>query len=182
MATTSVSGSRINVEGDDKAQPSSMYAERDFGEIYTTATGAIITMAASAAAIDLGNTNATGDDVVAGESSGVTVAIAAGTFTIARSGTYRLYLSGSVTGEANEDVTFEWAKNGTALNVPHEVSVAMGTDADDLEKPVAAGSLVALRAGDAVKLTVLGSNDEVITMKRFVWGVEQVSSLYYELD
>lgn len=177
---TSASGPRINIEGDDKAAAQSLYAERDFAEIYSDATGAIITMAGSAAAKDLGNTAATGNDMAAGETNGVTVDIAAGTFTIAKSGTYRLRLSGSVTGEANEDITLEWALNGTALAEPHEVSIAMGTDADDLEKSVAAESLVALDVSDVVKLTVLGSNSEVITFKRFNFGLEQVKSKFYE--
>ncbi|MEK9722168.1 MAG: hypothetical protein VW405_01625 [Rhodospirillaceae bacterium] len=180
--TTAASGPRVNLEGDDKSHPDKLYVERDFAEIYANATGAIITMAASAAAKTLGNTDATGDDLVAGASSGVTVSVTAGSFTVARSGTYRLRLSGSVTGEANEDISLEWAKGGTALAEPHECSIAMGTDADDLEKSVSHESLVALRDGDVITLTVLGANSEVITFKRFNFGVEQVSSLYYELD
>lgn len=181
---TAVSGQRINVEGDDKAHPTQLYAERDFAEIYAGDTAAVITMAGSAAVQVLGNTQATGADLTAGESQGITVDVAAGTFTIAKSGQYRLYATGRVEGEEDEDVTLEWQVGGADQDVPHKciIEIDASTGVSALGKVRHMESKISLKKGDVVGLGVLGSNSEVINFIRFNFGLEQVSSTAYEND
>lgn len=181
MATTA-SGARILVENDDKAHPDQLYAEAAHAMIYAGDTAAVITMAGSAAVKVLGNTEATGADLAEGEAQGVTVDIDAGTFTVDKGGTYELWFNGRVEGEEDEDVTLEWQKGGTDLDVPHktiiEIDAATGVSA--LGKIVSGRSYVDLAAGDVIGLGVLGSNSEVINFIRFNFGLRLIKSKTYE--
>lgn len=179
---TSASGQKINLENDDLSHHDQLYAEHDLAEIRADATGAIITMAGSAAVQALGNTNATGNDLANSVTArGVTVDLDAGSFTIDKAGVYRCYLSGRVEGEEDEDVTLEWRKNGTNLGEPAECLI----EYDATGGVAALGQIVAhefkavFAKGDVITLGVLGSNDEVITFKRFNFGIEQVGSTAY---
>lgn len=176
------SGLKLNIEKDDKSHPGHFYAEADHAEFYTTtADGGIITMASTAAVQALGNTNATGDDIAASVTAvGMTQSLTAGTLTVAKPGNYRCYYAGYVTGEEDEDVTLEWQKNSTALEEPAEIVIEI----DDagllpLKQYVSHEFKIALRKNDVMRLTALGSNDEVITFLGFNWGCEQISSLAY---
>lgn len=180
------SGQRLVNEIDDKPVGGQQYAESDCAEIFSTSgTGATLTMATAGAlaALTLGNTTATGDDLANSfTAKGITVDLAAGSFTIDKSGLYQLYFSGQVTGEEDEDVTLEWAKGGTALNAPHQLTITYGiatTVEGCLVQLVAKQSTIALNKGDVITLTALGSASEVVVFKDFVFGLRQVGSRDY---
>lgn len=181
---TTADGRKIRLEGDDGVHPKKLYAETAFAELHINRTGDTITMAASAAAKDLGTTAAGGSNIVNSVTAkGVTVDAAAGTFTVDYTGVYRLSFSGQVTGEEDEDVTLEWQKNGAVFDPDVQAVVEFdATTSSALVQEVSKSQLVDLAKDDVVKLTVLGSNDEVITFKDFSFGLELVCSDTFEND
>lgn len=181
---TNASGRRVLVENDDLAHPDQLYAESAFAELYTDATGVQITMAGTAAIKQLGSDDADSGVLAASVAAvGVTTALTDGSFTVDKGGVYRLYFSGEVAGEEDEDVLIEWYKNGTALGEPAELNITFGiatTVEGALVQNISHECIVSLAAGDVLTLEFLGSNSEVITAARFNFGIEMLSSDTYE--
>lgn len=182
---TTADGLKIRVESDDGVHPDNLYAEVAFAELHIDSTQETITMAASAAAKDLGTTAAGGSNIVNSVTAkGVTVDAAAGTFTVDKTGVYRLYLNGTVAGEEDEDVTLEFQNNGAVFDPDVQVVIEFdaSTGVSALSQNITKEQLVSLDKDDVVKLTVLGSNSEVITFTDFVWGLELKCSETFEND
>ena len=181
--TDAASGLAVRTQNDDQPAPQQLYAESAFGEMYTDATGDALTMASTAAAKPVANGAAgfNSAGLATGESNDVTLSIADGTFTVARGGTYLLEFNGTVvSGDAEEDITFEWQKNGTNLGEPAEAFLAMPAAAAALlNQHVSHACIVALSPGDAVRLTVLGQDDQAITLQRFNLRVRLLKSQSY---
>jgi len=149
-------------------------------EIYSVnTTGAILTMAGSAAQLILGNTSATGVDLAESVTSRyVTTSLTAGTFTVQSPGVYELYFNGRLTGEEDEDVTLSWQLDSTDIEEPCEFiqEFDAATGVAELTQNVAQSCLVSLDNGDVIRLGALGSNSEVITFQGFNFGVRRVAS------
>lgn len=186
MASTTADGKKVRVEADDGVHPDKLYTEAAFAELHIDSTQETITMAATAAVKDLGTTAAGGSNIVNSVTAkGVTVDAAAGTFTVDFTGTYRLYLNGQVSGEEDEDVTLEFQNNAAVFDPDVQIVITYGiatTVEGTLTQLVSKSQLVDLDKDDVVKLTVLGSNSEVVTFADFSWGLELVCSETFEND
>ena len=179
---TAASGQAILVENDDKTHGDHLYAAADRGAFYMSTMA--ITMAASAAAKVVGQTQSSAGAAVAQTGKGgMTVDKDAGTFTIDKPGDYELGLCGRVVGEEDEDVTLEWQKNGTNLNAPHQETIEFDATGgvQALNQRISRATVVeGLKKGDVIAVNVLGSNDEVITFNDFYISVKQVGSANYD--
>lgn len=178
-AGDTANGPRIKVGRYGTVYKAELYAEAAFWEFRADATGAVLTMAGSPAALALGNTNATGNDLAESvTATGVTTSLTAGSGTILYAGTYECHATGRVTGEEDEDVTLEWAKNGTAIGEPAELVIEFdaSTGVAELSQPVSMRFLDEFAVGDVVTLTALGSSAEVITFSRFNFGCKLIKS------
>ncbi len=179
---TASSGNRVLLEGDDNPHGEQMYVAADCAEIFAAAF-ARVTFTATPAAVALGNTAATGTDLAASFTAvGVTVDLAAGSFTVDKPGLYQLYFCGRITGEEDEDVTLEWAKGGTVLAAPHQfIKVIDGTLFNALIDECSFQSTVLLAKGDVITLTVLGSASEVVDFTGFNFGIRFITSTNYDV-
>lgn len=188
-ANTECSGLAIYREGDDQKHPEQLYAASDHAWMYVGDTAATATMAASAAALDIGNDDCAGADwVLGGESGGADLDIATGEFTAAKSGDYEPYIKGRVTGEEDEDVTIALSKApvttgtfaaaGEAYKAIIELDASTGV-AELSQQFEVSGRPISLDKGDKLKWTVLGSNNEVIQFQRCVVGFRLVKSQHY---
>ena len=184
MASTTADGKKIRVESDDGVHPDKLYSETAFAELHINRTGDTFTMAGSPVTLDVGTTDAGGTNVVNSVTAkGVTVDAAAGTFTVDFTGTYRIYHNGQVTGEEDEDVTLEWENNGAVFDPDVQTVLEFDvTTSSALIQECSKSQLVNLDKDDVVKLTVLGSASEVITLKDFSFGLELICSETFEND
>ena len=180
---TASSGNRVLVEGDDHPDPLERYVVADCGELFCTDTDADFTMAVTPVVVAVGETANGGASAITASFTavGMTVAAAAGTFTINTTGLYEMYFCGRITGEDTEDVTLEWEKASVSLDVPHKfIKVFQSTNKNALIDECYHTSTISLVKNDVIRLGVLGSASEVISLANFNWGMRFLSSLTYD--
>jgi len=137
-------------------------------------------MAASAAVLDVGNDVATGNDLVATDQIGdaVSVAVATGIFTAAKSGWFRPAFHGDLDSDSvSENATIGVYKNSDAAAVPYlqEVNFSATATADVMQVG-AVFPPIYLKAGDTLTFNILGQDNQVLTFFRTHFYVEFIAS------
>lgn len=174
-------GLKIKFGKNDSIYPAELYAESAYFEIFASGTAATFTMgdAGDPDPVVIGNTAGGGGDLAASvTANGFTVDLAAGTATSTFAGVFRCHATGRVKGEEDEDVTLAWTKDGSAVGAKATLVIEYDASSGvaELSQPVSMQFTDSFDAGDVLRLTVDGSQSEVIEISNFTFGCHQIKS------
>jgi hypothetical protein len=169
---------RVRVNADNSPASPGLNADSDFAEF-------LLGNASSGAASYATSANPTAEVVSTAVSAnisanaskfGPTLAAAAGTITIARPGTYLVYvnIADADPASASGVMTFEVQKGGAALS-PRLRAKAIATATGVFSLNLSAMRIVTLAGGDVLRLVVTGTTGGVISIVDGSWGVVQLT-------